>query len=385
MNSVFKENGGVMETGKTEGGGAIAIVDAIVNLDNCVLTDNTAVDGGSIYVDRTGRLAVNYTEFRANSADLSGGALTVKMKSTINIIGGTSFESNSATSGGAIAATGNSTVTVVRSTFSSNDATSQGGAVYVSETAHFNTSGAVFVSNSGTFGGAIYIAGTRLGTFTSSYFLYNSASMRGGAFFCQRIDKVDMQRLTCTNNIAPSGGCIFWVSETDPHPVYPCNECVMGRNSKYDLATNTRSVEVMWWPQNVSSGLTVMEPEDEESYADIKSRNQSLEKTMLIWPRLKAIDLYGQIEVLDNSTSCSAASDSGNSGNLSGYVNFKPRDTIDASSGVVSFKDAKFSATPRDKPYHLEMECQIQGFGSISFLQSFEVIPCQPGFSTENG
>jgi predicted outer membrane repeat protein len=381
VNSVFDSNGGVMETGKTEGGGAIAAIDAIVNVDNCAFFDNTAVDGGAVYVDRGGQLTVNATQFKANSADLTGGAVVAHMKSKVNFMGSSTFEANTAASGGAIAATDTSTISIVASTFRSNHASSQGGAASISDSASFNVSDVIFEQNVGEYGGAVNIQGTREASFSRSRFLRNSASVRGGAFFCQALDKVDMLELSLTSNSAKSGGCIFWHSIDDLAPVYPCKDCVMTNNSLYDISTNTRNVEVMWWPTNVSSGLVILQPSDEESFSSIPSTEKSVAETMLVWPRLQAIDLYGQIEVLDFETTCSASSHSSNG---SDYINFKPRDTIEAAAGVVSFEGATFSGDPRDEDYQLQMSCLVPEQGALSFIQGVKMLPCPPGYSTDN-
>lgn len=383
FNSVFGSNGGMMETGKTEGGGAIAVMDAIVNMDNCAFVNNTAINGGSMHVDRGGRLTANATSFEANSADLTDGAVAAHMKSKANFMGSSTFEDNTATSGGAIAAADNCTITVAASAFRSNRASSEGGAAHISDTASFNASGVVFESNAGGYGGAVYMESTRETSFASCHFRHNSASSRGGAFFCQTLDKVNMRQLLCISNSAPSGGCIFWHSVDGTAPVYPCQGCTMTNNSLYSLATNTRSVQAMWWPANVSSGLVVLEPPDEESFSDIPSTDKSVaEKITLVWPRLQATDLYGQVEVLDYGTSCSASS---LSSNLSDYINFKPRDTIEAVAGVVSFEGATFSADPRDEEYQLQMSCLVPDQGALSFAQSVRMLPCPPGYSTGNG
>lgn len=379
----FVSNGGITSTGRTEGGGALATIDGVLIVDTCTFTLNSAKNGGAIYVDRKGRATLENSGFESNFADTSGGAILASMKGAVSITSQTSFTTNSAVNGGAVACKDNSSVSVEEANFTTNQAELSGGAIYISDDAVFKASSSEFSGNTGRDGGAVYVQGMTNASIDDCYFLSNSALLRGGAFYYDTIMNLSMTVITCETNHASSGGCIYWHSIVESSPVYPCNNCTMIDNSIYDVATNTRSVSVLWWPSNVSSGLATMEPADEESIETINASNQSVADTTLVWPRLKAVDLYGQVEVLDDTTYCSVASQV--NGSLSGYIGFKPRDSVYAVNGVMSFDGAVFSAEPRSDEYVLKMSCSIQNIGPFSFIQGVKMVSCAAGYSTDNG
>ncbi|RLN97675.1 hypothetical protein BBJ28_00002549 [Nothophytophthora sp. Chile5] len=300
-------------------GGAISAVDGTVEVGNCTFANNTALVGGAIRVDRNGHVTLNSSLFSSNTADQRGGAIATEVKAKVTITGLSSFEDNEAPSGGAVAAIGQSSITLVTASFSRNQAKTEGGALYSTGQATLNLTASVFESNNAELGGAVRVDEDSAVDILDCQFLSNVASSRGGAMYYQTIDSTIMTAIICKGNRAPSGGCVFWISnDEDLTPVYPCDSCTMEGNDLYDIATNTREVQIMWWPANVSSGVTALEPPDEESIELLEPLNASLEATTFVWPRLKVVDLYGQIEVLDSQTECTVGG--GQSSNQTGTI-----------------------------------------------------------------
>ncbi|KAJ8574499.1 hypothetical protein ON010_g4714 [Phytophthora cinnamomi] len=315
----FVGNGGVTSSGKNEGGGAITTVDGDVELTNCTLADNTALVGGAIHVDRSGTAEIINSVFTGNSADEIGGAVATELEGFFNATQQTTFHNNQATLGGAVSSSGSSNTSLTSVSFVQNNGVN-GGAMFITDQATLVLHSGDFSSNTAVLGGAIHSDQQSYVYISDSIFVENAASLRGGALYYESIENTSTTRITCNSNAAPSGGL-------------------------YDIATNTRDVRLMWWPENVTSGVAVLEPPDEESIDGLDARNESLESTMYVWPRLKAIDIYGQIEVLDNETECSV-SDALYSEHTE-RLKFTPSNPIRAAIGVLSYRDASFTAANR--------------------------------------
>jgi hypothetical protein len=384
--SLFRGNGGVTLTGKNEGGGAITGVDASINITSCVFTDNTAGMGGAILADRATRLYIGgKTLFTTNSADLMGGAIAARLKASddsVVVVGGANFSQNTADVGGAVSVADGSVVHLTNSTFRSNAAQQGGGAVFVTESGQARVNGCGFQANTAARGGAVHVAATFATRIEKSTFTDNVASARGGALYYASIGGVTTREIDCRKNQAKSGGCLFWVTynTTLRSTLVPCTDCITANNTKYEVATNTRNVTVMWWPTNVTSGVATMEPRDEESFTPINTTEKSLSDTKLIWPRLQAVDLYNQIEVLDTVTECAVTSA------IRGELLFQPWGRRAAIAGIVSFVAATFEGgQPRETlPYALNMTCVLPEKKTLRFTQNVTLLPCPAGYSTAN-
>ncbi|GMF11678.1 unnamed protein product [Phytophthora lilii] len=386
-NAQFVGNGGITSSGKNEGGGAISAVDGVVRLTGCALINNTALVGGAIHVDREGTATIMNSNFAGNTADQSGGSIATDVKAKLTIGQLTSFNGNRADIGGAIAVVGKSTATLTSVVLDHNEANENGGAFYIADEATLSLKNGKLSSNKAILGGAIYAEVQSTVKTTDSQFIGNAAFSRGGALYYRAITNKATSGITCIENTAPSGGCLFWITmDEDLTPIYPCESCLMKSNTVYDTATNTRDVQVMWWPSNVSSGVKILEPPDEESIEVLETKPESLESKMYVWPRFKAVDLYGQIEVLDNQTEC-VVSD-GLCSEQTEQLLFEPRTSVRAAIGVISYRGASFTAanrTPEEGVYLTNVSCSLPGSESRAFVQDVTLLPCQPGYSINQG
>lgn len=380
--SVYFANGGVTSTGKSEAGGAIANVDGLLDIGDCLFESNTAITGGAIFFDRAGTATITSSRFISNTADESGGAIQSNIKSSVTILEQSIFDRNQADEGGALASHDNSTLSLHDTTFIDNKAYTSGGAMYIDEEASVSVVGSKFQSNSAVLGGAVYVRDKKYLALEDSSFVLNAASSRGGAFYFESRTNITTSSILCQSNHARSGGCVFWLSYEEVDPLYPCDGCTMVNNSLYDTATNTRDVRIMWWPTNATSGVPVLEIADEVSFYPINSSSASVSDSIPVWPRLKAVDLYGQIEVLDNDTECSVYGTQDHSENSTGVVTFTPRESIPAASGVLSYEQATFVASNFNVHYHLNMSCTLPELKHIVFGRSVEMLPCAPGYYT---
>ncbi|KAF1792536.1 Pectin lyase fold [Phytophthora cactorum] len=219
----FWGNGGVTTSGKNEGGGAISSIDGIVKLTSCTLVNNTALVGGAIHFDRGGSAAIMSSVFKGNTADQNGGAIATTVKAKVTIALQTSFESNVAHFGGAMAVSGTSTITLTSVHFRTNQASEDGGALFITDQATVTMKAGELAGNSAVLGGALYSDDQSATSISDAKFIKNVAFTRGGALYYQSIDNATITGITCKENTAPSGGCMFWVSkDEDLTPVHPC-------------------------------------------------------------------------------------------------------------------------------------------------------------------
>lgn len=129
LQSFYRASGGAVNIGGS----------ATLTLDNTILDNNTATNGGGIYLNGVGLSTVsinNKTKLTNNSATTSGGVLYATGGSYTFDVNEITVETNQANNGGAfylapIAAADN-TLTIQESTFSTNKALSNGGVAYLS-------------------------------------------------------------------------------------------------------------------------------------------------------------------------------------------------------------------------------------------------------------
>lgn len=174
------ENGAIAEISACEfkhnsvssdGGALYAGRKSTMTVDNCTLSNNSAVEGGGLYATDKSSVSVTKTQFTQNNAigeDAYGGAIAVR--SSVLDIDESEFDSNTADkNGGAmyIAYVGSSKVdadvTVNNSTFNANAAHKYGGAIYAThyskaqEVKDVVINGSSFASNEALKGGAMYL------------------------------------------------------------------------------------------------------------------------------------------------------------------------------------------------------------------------------------
>ena len=219
-----------------------------VCLSNLTMVNAYSNDFGGAIVNN-GKLTV-YNSILANNSGNGAGA--IDNSGVLSIIG-SYFYNNQATGhdAGAISNMGNATI--INSTFDSNKASRNGGAIKNSESQGLTITGCVFINNiasggsKGNYGGAIYnwIANSKI---SSSIFINNSATDRGGAIYASAGNKGDERTLNATdcvfiNNSANEGSAIF-----NEKSLSDVENSVFVNNSKgairSDIAMN---INGNWW------------------------------------------------------------------------------------------------------------------------------------------
>ncbi len=241
----------------SDGGGAIYWEGNNGYLLNCIFMNNSANEGGAIYVDGAYNLIIANSKFIENNAT-NGGAIywlggyglitgnsfdmnsavedsgAVYFRSINGVIKDSNFTNNRAHYNGAVymnsmhgtvidcvfasnAATDSAGAlgwekrgngTIINSRFINNSA-SNGGAIYLNNSTSFIITDSIFENNTATEnGGVLFWSSGNEGKITESSFINNKAGGFGGAIFINGSDETIIYS-QFTNNTASSGGAIY--------------------------------------------------------------------------------------------------------------------------------------------------------------------------------
>ena len=206
-NSVFEGNtvplNGNIEFGF---GGAIVCIGHNTTVINSNFTNNKATNGGAIYASGTsGNTNITDALFVDNYATYTGGAIALRASAvTVN---NTKFYNNTASDGGALYVGGTGITNFVYSSdFENNTATNgNGGAInWVASAGEIIESN--FTNNSATYGGALYLGGNAANShIVNVTFDNNYASKNGGAIDCNAKNMTLLDTLFI-NNVADEYG-----------------------------------------------------------------------------------------------------------------------------------------------------------------------------------
>ena len=154
---------------------------AVVTLDNLTITNGGGTNGAGILMGNSSTLNLNNSVVTGNSASLNGGGIYMSNSATA-FVSKSTISGNSAPNGGGggVYVFASSTLNVDSSTISGNSA-GNGGAFYNSTSGTINAKSSTLDGNSTTnFGGAIYNAATI--TLTNDTITANAA-LRGGGIY----------------------------------------------------------------------------------------------------------------------------------------------------------------------------------------------------------
>ncbi len=197
-------------------GGAMANYNSNVLLQECSFTDNSAAGGGGALYNSGGVVFMERCDFERNATTggfRSGGAVynTGGSPASFNSCG---FVSNSATGhGGAIyhSQPGSGSLNVRGCTFDDNKAQGSGGALYNQQGTGAQVIDSSFRGNqAGIHGGALYNQQGNQLTVVDSTFEGNDATESGGAIYNQQAVDVAFRKLYFTGNMSTfDGGAVF--------------------------------------------------------------------------------------------------------------------------------------------------------------------------------
>ena len=206
-NSIFEGNtvplNGNIELGF---GGAIVCIGHNTTVINSNFTKNKATNGGAIYASgASGNTNITDAIFKDNYATYTGGAIALRASAVS--VNNTKFYNNTAADGGALYVGGTGiTNFVYLSDFENNTATNgNGGAInWVASAGEIIESN--FTNNSATYGGALYLGGNAANSrIVNVTFDNNYASKNGGAIDCNAKNMTLLDTLFI-NNVADEYG-----------------------------------------------------------------------------------------------------------------------------------------------------------------------------------
>lgn len=204
--------GCVLEENTADYGGAVAGID--ITIEDSVLRRNRSTsDGGAIYHDGPGPLALVNATFDANVGDLGGAVFT---RGDLSVTGSTFTANEAAAFGGALALLGrrNDPFEAVfgTTTVEGNQAAEWGGGIYVLD-AHVTLDDATLLTgNHAPNGGGAYVIGDARGlSWTGGRFEANGAdNLGGGLYFAPYDDDAALSWITVVGNTAGDGGGVFF-------------------------------------------------------------------------------------------------------------------------------------------------------------------------------
>jgi len=191
-------------------------------IDNFVIQNGSAQDGGAIYCDSSSPTITNCT-FSGNGANWYGGAIRCRDSSSPSITNCT-FSGNSANwYGGAIACYNSSSPSITNCTFSGNSAGFYGGAIHCENSSSPTITNCTFSGNStNCYGGAIRCDGSSP-TVTNCTFSGNSAGDDGGAIYCGNSSSPTLNNcILWGNNASKSGNEVYCSSSSSCTLNYCC-------------------------------------------------------------------------------------------------------------------------------------------------------------------
>lgn len=177
-------------------GGAVSMSSG--RISNSTFINNTATEGGAVYMNATAELDSCY--FHGNTAADEGGAVYIYQGGLVNH---STLTDNQAPDGGAIYIDNGGKV--LNSLIDSNYTSNNGGGIYVLTTGEIENCS--FVGNYGDDGGAVYLLGNA--SLKNSVFHSNSAHYDGGAIYNDNNDAAIFNCEVFNNYARYNGGGIY--------------------------------------------------------------------------------------------------------------------------------------------------------------------------------
>jgi len=227
----------VRDTGRGDwSGGGVWAYGAALATESCTFADNSAYEGGAVYLYAYTTWTDVGSTFRGNAAAASGGAVMAYYDNTI-VLDDTTFEDNSSGYyGGGVATWDYTDLTANGGAFRRNAAPGTGGGALFyypvdSNAGVLAVNGAAFVDNSATDGGAVWLGWAQTATFAGATFEGNTASATGGAVLAYVTGTSTFIGNQFCDNTAVSGGAVSvqWTgADTWSNNVFLANNAAYG-------------------------------------------------------------------------------------------------------------------------------------------------------------
>lgn len=191
--------------GSAINGGGINAYNALLNVNNCVVTGNNASDsGGGIYISGYYSVAtISNSTLSNNTANYYGGAIATEASRIV--IQQSALTGNSADDGGAIYVHNDNynALSITSSTISGNTARGSGGGIFIEHTGFDISNSTIANNSSGGNGGGLYAhTDAYSATIANSTISGNSSSSYGGGILSEDVANVVMANTVVAGNTA---------------------------------------------------------------------------------------------------------------------------------------------------------------------------------------
>lgn len=181
-----------------------------ISIENSTIENNSAANGGGIYLIRKAHLDLKNTSVSNNHA-VYGGALFLTQGASVSSSEKTTMNNNNTTlGGGSLWVESGSSAELFDTDLSHNTATKYGGAVYVSANSKATLTKVTLSDNHAATGGALFLFSNSHATLNNTQFTENTATNGGGIYIWDATSSVTANSGTAlTNNSANKGGAIY--------------------------------------------------------------------------------------------------------------------------------------------------------------------------------
>lgn len=200
----------------SEGGGLSVRGGKDVTLDNTKVTNNSAKDGGGIWVRDdvdTNVTIKNNCKITGNKSVYAGGGVMVRQDFNKKIgisIENSTIENNSAANGGGIYLIRKAHLDLKNTSVSKNNAV-YGGALFLTQGASVSSAEKTTMNNNNTTlgGGSLWVETGSSANLADTDLSHNTATKYGGAVYVSVNSKATLTNVTLSDNHAATGGALF--------------------------------------------------------------------------------------------------------------------------------------------------------------------------------
>ena len=208
----------------SEGGGLSVRGGTNITLDSTTVTNNSAKDGGGIWVRSDVDTSVsikNGTTINNNQSVYGGGGVMIRQEFGKKIdvtIEDAKIETNAAENGGGIYLLNQVDLKLKNITVSGNTAKNVGGGIFGQDGTKLHADNLTVSNNTAASGGGVYLWNTGnsiiLAELLNSFIDHNTVSGSGGGIFAYNGVQINANNTSISNNKSKSGGAI-WMNASD--------------------------------------------------------------------------------------------------------------------------------------------------------------------------
>ncbi|WP_417354156.1 T9SS type A sorting domain-containing protein [Flavobacterium sp.] len=196
-----------------QGGGGIYNAVGYISVENCIVSNNNAIEGGGVYNAHFANVILNNTIIETNTAT-RGGGIFEEYGTYVDLVA-VNINSNLAEQGGGVY-TSQASMGVSEDVIIDNNTAAEGGGMYNYYTSIFNFSNITLSNNTATSnGGGVYNFNVLISSSFSesplfkNVILSGNTAVNGGAMY-NEYSSFQMENITMHNNsVSVNGGAIF--------------------------------------------------------------------------------------------------------------------------------------------------------------------------------